>query len=184
MAEFPTFKGTWPWPWRWIGSLILHTTIHHSSASTYISNVVEVEETFCGRTDVRTGGRTFEIHFIRSTQRSRPNNVFLTYFIMGMKVRNNYARGMWSCAPVDDPWVFRHFSVFSMVHVAISCVITNVGEQKDYKHEMWQQVFQINADFQRQCEIKIVKRRKTSPVYKNSIKHHISHKLWFINHFI
>jgi len=25
-----------------------------------------------GRTDVRTGGRTFETHFIRSTQRSRP----------------------------------------------------------------------------------------------------------------
>ena len=34
---------------------ILHTVVHHSSTSTYIPNLVEVEETFCGRTDdVRT----------------------------------------------------------------------------------------------------------------------------------
>jgi len=31
-------------------------------------NFIEIEETFCGRTD----GRTFETHFIRSTQKSRP----------------------------------------------------------------------------------------------------------------
>jgi len=34
--------------------VILHTVMHHSSTSTYIPNVVEIEETFCGRTDVRT----------------------------------------------------------------------------------------------------------------------------------
>jgi len=45
--------------------VILHTVMHHSSTSTYIPNFIEIEETFCGRTDVRTGGRTFEIHFIR-----------------------------------------------------------------------------------------------------------------------
>ena len=38
----------------------LHTVVHHSSTSTYMSNVNEIEETFCGRTD----GRTFETHFI------------------------------------------------------------------------------------------------------------------------
>ena len=54
--------------------VILHTVMHHSSTSTYTPNFIEIEETFCGRTDVRTGGRTFETHFIRSTRRSRPNN--------------------------------------------------------------------------------------------------------------
>jgi len=31
--------------------VILHTIMHHSSTSTYISNFIEIEETFCGRTD-------------------------------------------------------------------------------------------------------------------------------------
>ena len=43
--------------------VILHTVMHHSSTSTYIPNFIEIEETFCGRTD----GRTFETHFIRSS---------------------------------------------------------------------------------------------------------------------
>jgi len=34
--------------------VILHTDVHHSSTSTYIPNVIEIEETFCARTDVRT----------------------------------------------------------------------------------------------------------------------------------
>jgi len=29
----------------------LHTITHHSSTSTYIPNFIEIEETFCGRTD-------------------------------------------------------------------------------------------------------------------------------------
>jgi len=49
--------------------VILHTVMHHSSTSTYITNFITIEESFCGRTD----GRTFETHFIRST-RSRPKN--------------------------------------------------------------------------------------------------------------
>ena len=36
-----------------------HTVVHHSSTCTYIPNFIQIEETFCGRTDVRTGGRTF-----------------------------------------------------------------------------------------------------------------------------
>ena len=40
--------------------VIRHTVVHHSSTSTYIPNFIEIEETFCGRTDghVRTDVRT------------------------------------------------------------------------------------------------------------------------------
>jgi len=38
---------------------IRHTVVHHSSTSTCIRNFIEIEETFCGRKDGRTDGRTF-----------------------------------------------------------------------------------------------------------------------------
>jgi len=44
--------------------------VHHSSTSTYIPNFIQIEETFCGRTDVRT----FSPYIIRSTFGSRPKN--------------------------------------------------------------------------------------------------------------
>ena len=50
--------------------LILRTVVHHSSTSTYMPNFIEIEKTFCGRTDRRTDRRTFESHFIKSTQKS------------------------------------------------------------------------------------------------------------------
>ena len=34
--------------------VILHTIMHHSSTSTYIPNVIEIEASLCGRTNVRT----------------------------------------------------------------------------------------------------------------------------------
>ena len=48
MAEFPTFKGSWPW----IGSYCIG--MHHSSTSTYIGLpiFIEIEETLCGRKDI------------------------------------------------------------------------------------------------------------------------------------
>ena len=39
-----------------LGPAIRHTVVHHSSTSTYIPNFIEIEETFCGRTDGRTDG--------------------------------------------------------------------------------------------------------------------------------
>ena len=38
--------------------VIRHTVVHHSSTSTYIPNFIEIEETFCGRTDGRMDVRT------------------------------------------------------------------------------------------------------------------------------
>ena len=37
---------------------IRHIVVQQSSTSTYIPNFIQIEETFCGRTDVRTDGRT------------------------------------------------------------------------------------------------------------------------------
>jgi len=34
--------------------VMLHTVMHHSSTSAYIPNFIEINETFCGRMDVRT----------------------------------------------------------------------------------------------------------------------------------
>ena len=38
--------------------VILHTVVHHSLTSTYMPNFIEINETFCGWTYVRTDGRT------------------------------------------------------------------------------------------------------------------------------
>jgi len=61
--------------------VILHTVLHHSSTSTYVPDLIEIEETFRGQKDVRThertDGRTFETGFIRSTpSKSRPKKQF------------------------------------------------------------------------------------------------------------
>jgi len=43
MEGFPNLKGSWPWPW--IGSYFIPSCI---------PNFIEIEETYCGRTDVCT----------------------------------------------------------------------------------------------------------------------------------
>jgi len=59
---------------------IRHIVLQQSSTSTYIPNFIQIEETFCGRTDVRTDGRTdiFPLYIIRSTFGSRPKNYYKT----------------------------------------------------------------------------------------------------------
>jgi len=51
--------------------VMLHTIVHHSSTSTYTPNFIEIEATFCVRTDAftyaRTDRRIFETSFIRLT---------------------------------------------------------------------------------------------------------------------
>jgi len=56
---------------------IRHIVVQQSSTSTYIPNFIQIEETFCGRTDVRTDGRTdiFPLYTIRSTFGNRPKKL-------------------------------------------------------------------------------------------------------------
>jgi len=84
--------------WKWISNFqglvtltldrfILHTVVHQSSTSTYTRNYcIEIKETFCGRTDVRmyTGmdGWTFEMQFIKSTQKGRPKKCNLQKYLI------------------------------------------------------------------------------------------------------
>ena len=51
---------------------IQHVVLHQSSTSTYIPNFIQIEETFCGRTDGRTD--ISSLYIIRSTLGSRPKN--------------------------------------------------------------------------------------------------------------
>jgi len=46
---------------------IQHIVLQQSSTSTYIPNFIQIEETFCGRTDVRTDVQTdiFPLYTIR-----------------------------------------------------------------------------------------------------------------------
>ena len=57
---------------------IRHIVMHQSSTSTYIPNFIQIEETFCGRTDVRTD--ISPLYIIRSTLGSRPNEVTNEYY--------------------------------------------------------------------------------------------------------
>ena len=70
MAEFPTFKGSWPWPWPWMRSYCIPSCITRRPLPTYQISSKSNKLFVDGRTD----GLTFETHFIRSTRRSRPNN--------------------------------------------------------------------------------------------------------------
>jgi len=58
--------------------VILHNDVHHSSTSTYRPNFIEIKETICGRTAVRTYGQTCETHFISLTQNSPSKNSSVT----------------------------------------------------------------------------------------------------------
>jgi len=49
---------------------IRHIVLHQSLTSTYVPNFIQIEKTFCGRTDVRTD--IFPLYVIRSTLGSRP----------------------------------------------------------------------------------------------------------------
>ena len=59
MARFPNFKGLVSLT---LNRVVLHTVVHHSSTYARMPNFIEIEETFCGRTDVRTHVRVIRSH--------------------------------------------------------------------------------------------------------------------------
>jgi len=71
MEGIQTLKVSWPWP------SIRHVVLHQSSTSTYIPNFIQIEETFCGRTDGRTYGRTYGRTFFPSILLGRLSEVDL-----------------------------------------------------------------------------------------------------------
>ena len=56
---------------------IRHIVVQQSSTSTYVPNFIQIEETFCGRTDVRTDGRTYGRTFFPSILLGRLSEVDL-----------------------------------------------------------------------------------------------------------
>ena len=74
---------------------IRHIVLQQSSTSTYIPTFIQIEETFCGRTDVRTYRRTYRrtdgrtygrtdiipLYTIRSTFGSQPKNEKRFYLV-------------------------------------------------------------------------------------------------------
>jgi len=48
----------------------LHTVMHHSSTSTYIPHFIEIKK------KLFVDGWIFEAHFIRSTKKRRPNDIY------------------------------------------------------------------------------------------------------------
>ena len=72
---------------------IRHIVVQQSSTSTYTPNFIQIEETFCGRTDIRTDVRTdiFPLYTIRSTFGSRPNNyICLTVGSIPIKTESTF----------------------------------------------------------------------------------------------
>ena len=81
---------------------IRHIVLHHSSTSTYIPNFIQIEETFCGHTDVRTD--ISPLHIIRSTLESRPNNMKLVHWLLMGGLLYLVQQGDWvGCGPTQSP---------------------------------------------------------------------------------
>jgi len=111
MEKFPTFKDSWPWPW--LGSYCMPSCITYQL---YLQAKFHCNwRNYFLWMDRRTPGRTFETHFIRSTQKSRPNH--------SIKNQNqtNWAKNVWtlqaSCGvySVAMRWMIRSPYVFTMV---------------------------------------------------------------------
>jgi len=65
--------------------VILHTIVHHSSTCTHTPNFIKIEETFCGRTDGRIHGQTFQTGFTRSTLPNKNDYTYLVNYLALLK---------------------------------------------------------------------------------------------------
>jgi len=96
MAKFPTFKGSWPRPW--IGSYCIPSCITRRPLPTYQISLKSKK--------LFVDGRTFETHFIRSTQRSGPKHKICgrLYLLYIFRNSNSYFNVV-----VADASISRHY---------------------------------------------------------------------------
>jgi len=94
---------------------IRHTVVHHSSTSTYVPNFIQIEETFCGRTDGRTDGHFPLSNIIRSTFGSRPNKI----------CKNAHAFSTWTLPWMALPFCRTHFPSVQTDHRNRAPDVTN-----------------------------------------------------------
>jgi len=96
---------------------IRHTVVHHSSTSTYIPNFIEIEETFCGRTDGRTDG-----HF--------PPVILLGRLLEVDLTRKSYALfSLGFLETIPSPWLGFLRGVFLANNLASSTDRTHTNEK-------------------------------------------------------
>jgi len=112
--------------------VIRHTVVHHSSTSTYIPNFIEIEETFCGRTDGRTYGRDVRTdifspsNIIRSTFGSRPNKTMKQY----NKPRKSCTLfGLGFLETIPSPWLGFLRGIFLVNHLASTDNLTRTTKR-------------------------------------------------------
>ena len=84
MAEEIDFENGRNSNFEWLVTLTLtfdrairHIVLQQSSTSTYIPTFIQIEETFCGRTDGRTDGRTYGRTFFPSILLGRLSEIDL-----------------------------------------------------------------------------------------------------------
>ena len=68
-GRISNFEGLVTWTLDWV---ILHIVVHNSSTSTYMPYFIEIEETFCGRSDVHTFVRTYICTYARTNGHLKP----------------------------------------------------------------------------------------------------------------
>jgi len=110
---------------------IPHTVVHHSSTSTDVPNFIQIEETFCGRTDVQTYGRTdiSPLYTIRSTLGSRPKYEHSQHWSTAHVILHPHQRQhktsnvILSCHHVCHGCLSKLCIIMIMMMININCII-------------------------------------------------------------
>ena len=125
--------------------VILHTIMHHSSTSTYRPNFIEIEETFCGRTDVH----------LRSSLLGRLRRVDLRVDLIKQTAMKT---------PPTSAWVARQWTLCKCFLWSLSCHRLTQSEYNNY-HES---VFMQSRGRRLLLKETLKYRYKTTSIYRRS----------------